>query len=72
MLTLLSEASVTNYDRLKSASANPGTSRLTCRCSESEALARGGHMAQALAPLGIVEFAFEAECNAVKTYLQAT
>ncbi len=50
---------------LKSASANLGASRLAQLCGELEALGRDGGVAQAVVPLGIVEFEFEAVCNAL-------
>ncbi len=50
---------------LKSASANLGATRLAALCDELEELGRSGGVAQALAPLGIVEFEFEAVCNAL-------
>jgi two-component system sensor histidine kinase/response regulator len=50
---------------LKSASANLGATRLAALCDELENLGRDGGVARALAPLGIVEFEFEAVCNAL-------
>jgi CheY-like chemotaxis protein len=50
---------------LKSASANLGASRLAQLCGELETLGRDGGVAQAVVPLGIVEFEFEAVCNAL-------
>jgi signal transduction histidine kinase/DNA-binding response OmpR family regulator len=50
---------------LKSASANLGATRLAQLCGELEKLGHDGGVAQALAPLGIVEFEFEAVCNAL-------
>ena len=50
---------------LKSASANLGATHLAHLCNELELLGRDGHVAQALVPLGIIEFEFEAVCNAL-------
>ncbi|MGE0859803.1 MAG: response regulator [Gammaproteobacteria bacterium] len=50
---------------LKSASANLGATRLATLCAELETLGRDGGAARALAPLGVLEFEFEAVCNAL-------
>ncbi|MEE2983752.1 MAG: Hpt domain-containing protein [Pseudomonadota bacterium] len=54
---------------LKSASANLGASRLAELCEELEDFGRNDNAMGSLASLGIVEFEFEAVCNALSQEL---
>ncbi len=77
LLEKLQEAAVTGNGELmrasahslKSASANLGASRLAELCEELEDFGRNDNAISSLATLGIVEFEFEAVCNALSLEL---
>ena len=54
---------------LKSASANLGATKLAELCEELEGFGRNDDAISALGALGIVEFGFEAVCNALSQAL---